>query len=326
MGRPEGLTRPQWGQRAKRAWGPLRLRLDESQSYCFPFRVTPSLARKPTPAPVPQSRLGRLARIGFSVAEFAAAGAIDGLRGLGRSDRSGAGSAMLSARNAQRLAGRLAKLRGAAMKLGQIVSLQGADVLPPEFVAGAGRAAFRRGAHARVPAAPCTGARVRPRLGVALCALRFRADRRRLDRAGAPRSCARWPRPRVEDPVSGRCSIDRERRGQRGRTAPPVQPAAARRRCRRSRQRGETPTRAGGRLSQGGAISRALQGTGRRRTGAPGPPGALGPDDKPGHGDGLRRTASRSRRCPSSTCPKAVGMPWGRCWNGSCSASSSSFA
>ena len=40
---------------------------------------------------------------------------------------------MFSARNAQRLAARLAHLRGAAMKLGQIVSLQGEDVLPPEF-------------------------------------------------------------------------------------------------------------------------------------------------------------------------------------------------
>ena len=40
---------------------------------------------------------------------------------------------MFSARNAQRLAARLARLRGAAMKLGQIASLQGEDLLPPEF-------------------------------------------------------------------------------------------------------------------------------------------------------------------------------------------------
>ena len=39
------------------------------------------------------------------------------------------GSAVFSARNAQRLAARLAQLRGAAMKLGQIVSLQGEDML-----------------------------------------------------------------------------------------------------------------------------------------------------------------------------------------------------
>ena len=40
---------------------------------------------------------------------------------------------MLSAPNARRLAERLARLRGAAMKIGQLVSMQGADVLPPEF-------------------------------------------------------------------------------------------------------------------------------------------------------------------------------------------------
>jgi predicted unusual protein kinase regulating ubiquinone biosynthesis (AarF/ABC1/UbiB family) len=41
--------------------------------------------------------------------------------------------ALLSAPNARRLAARLARLRGAAMKIGQLVSLQGEDVLPPEF-------------------------------------------------------------------------------------------------------------------------------------------------------------------------------------------------
>lgn len=35
--------------------------------------------------------------------------------------------------NARRLAARLGRLRGAAMKIGQLVSLQGDDVLPPEF-------------------------------------------------------------------------------------------------------------------------------------------------------------------------------------------------
>lgn len=87
---------------------------------------------RPKPAPVPQSRLGRLARIGIAAAEMAVGGAVEGLRGLTR--QGGASpSAVFSAKNAQRLAARLARLRGAAMKLGQIVSLQGEDVLPPEF-------------------------------------------------------------------------------------------------------------------------------------------------------------------------------------------------
>jgi len=88
---------------------------------------------KPRPAPVPQTRLGRLARIGFAAAEMAVGGAVEGLRELARTGPASTNSALFSARNAQRLAARLARLRGAAMKLGQIVSLQGEDVLPPEF-------------------------------------------------------------------------------------------------------------------------------------------------------------------------------------------------
>jgi len=91
------------------------------------------MTSKPRPASVPQTRLGRLARIGFAAAEMAVGGAVEGLRGLARAGPASASSALFSARNAQRLAARLARLRGAAMKLGQIVSLQGEDVLPPEF-------------------------------------------------------------------------------------------------------------------------------------------------------------------------------------------------
>lgn len=89
--------------------------------------------RRTRPAPVPQSRLGRFARIGLAAAELAAGGVLEGLRGLARSDRDTTGSVVFSARTAQRLAARLAHLRGAAMKLGQIVSLQGEDVLPPQL-------------------------------------------------------------------------------------------------------------------------------------------------------------------------------------------------
>jgi predicted unusual protein kinase regulating ubiquinone biosynthesis (AarF/ABC1/UbiB family) len=91
------------------------------------------VSRKPTAAPVPQTRLGRLARVGLAAAELAAGGALESLRGLARGGGGSARSAVFSARNAERLAERLAHLRGAAMKLGQILSLQGEDVLPPEF-------------------------------------------------------------------------------------------------------------------------------------------------------------------------------------------------
>ena len=58
---------------------------------------------------------------------------MEGLRRLVRGDALDVGSALLSATNARRLAARLAHLRGAAMKIGQLASLQSEDILPPEF-------------------------------------------------------------------------------------------------------------------------------------------------------------------------------------------------
>jgi predicted unusual protein kinase regulating ubiquinone biosynthesis (AarF/ABC1/UbiB family) len=80
---------------------------------------------------VPASRIERLARIGLMAGEFAAGGLIEGTRRL-LSGSSGA-SPLFSVANAQRLSRRLANLRGAAMKLGQLLSLESADILPPEF-------------------------------------------------------------------------------------------------------------------------------------------------------------------------------------------------
>jgi aarF domain-containing kinase len=84
-------------------------------------------------APIPQTRLGRFARIGLAAGELAAGAAAEGLRRLVRGEAVDVGSALLSAANARRLAARLAHLRGAAMKIGQLVSLQGEDLLPAEF-------------------------------------------------------------------------------------------------------------------------------------------------------------------------------------------------
>ena len=91
------------------------------------------MPRKPTPAPIPQSRLERLARLGMAAGELAFGAAAEGMRRLARGEAAQFGTALLSAPNAKRLAARLARLRGAAMKIGQLVSLQGEDVLPPEF-------------------------------------------------------------------------------------------------------------------------------------------------------------------------------------------------
>ena len=91
------------------------------------------MTRRPAAAAIPQTRLGRLARIGLAAGELAAGAAAEGLRRFARGESGNLASALLSAPNARRLAARLARLRGAAMKIGQLVSLQGEDVLPPEF-------------------------------------------------------------------------------------------------------------------------------------------------------------------------------------------------
>src|SRR5512134_44180 len=88
---------------------------------------------KPRPAPVPQTRLGRLARIGWAAGELAAGAAAEGIKRLASGQAPDFAGALMSGASAQRLAARLARLRGAAMKLGQLVSLHGDDVLPPEF-------------------------------------------------------------------------------------------------------------------------------------------------------------------------------------------------
>ncbi len=84
---------------------------------------------------MPQTRLGRLVGVALAAGELALGGVAEGVRRLtaGPSSSSDSASAFLTVANAHRLAARLARLRGGAMKLGQMMSLQGADLLPPEF-------------------------------------------------------------------------------------------------------------------------------------------------------------------------------------------------
>ncbi len=84
---------------------------------------------------VPTSRAERLLRFGFLAGELAAGGLYEGARravGAG-AEAAGAASALLAPAQAQRLARRLSQMRGAAMKLGQLLSLESEDILPPEF-------------------------------------------------------------------------------------------------------------------------------------------------------------------------------------------------
>jgi len=60
-------------------------------------------------------------------------GAVEGIKRLGSVRPDDLPNAFLTVANAEKLAKRLAGMRGAAMKMGQMLSMEGADILPKEF-------------------------------------------------------------------------------------------------------------------------------------------------------------------------------------------------
>jgi len=74
-----------------------------------------------------------LLRLGLTVGELTVGGLSEGARRLTGVTPENAVNIFLTAANAQKLARRLAGLRGAAMKMGQLLSMEAADVLPREF-------------------------------------------------------------------------------------------------------------------------------------------------------------------------------------------------
>lgn len=83
---------------------------------------------------VPAGKLERLARFGWLAGEVAIGGIAESARRLVTGSTSPA-SAFLTVANAERLAAQLSAMRGAAMKLGQLLSMEGEDLLPPQFAA-----------------------------------------------------------------------------------------------------------------------------------------------------------------------------------------------
>ncbi len=87
--------------------------------------------RRGASSPVPEGRAERLGRLGVMLAGMAGDAALEALRrAAGRGD---GGSLVFGERGARRLADGLSELRGAAMKLGQLLSLHGEELLPPEL-------------------------------------------------------------------------------------------------------------------------------------------------------------------------------------------------
>lgn len=83
-------------------------------------------------APVPTGRIPRLWQLGLAAGGLAASAAAHGLGDLLRGERPDL--LALSPADGRRLAERLSRMRGAAMKIGQLLSMNGKDLLPPEFV------------------------------------------------------------------------------------------------------------------------------------------------------------------------------------------------
>ena len=99
----------------------------------MPDRSVPNPPALQRSAPVPEGRARRLWHFGRAMGEMAAGAAADGLGRLARGERVDLTRLMLSPGNARRLAERLSQMRGAVMKVGQLMSMDGHGVLPPHF-------------------------------------------------------------------------------------------------------------------------------------------------------------------------------------------------
>ncbi len=84
-------------------------------------------------APVPASRIGRFARMAKLASGVAGGMVAEGTRRLRAGERPRARDMLLTPGNAQRVADELASMRGAAMKMGQMLSMDGGDFLPKQL-------------------------------------------------------------------------------------------------------------------------------------------------------------------------------------------------
>ena len=84
---------------------------------------------------VPSGRLSRLGAFGRLAAGVGGGVVAEGARRLAAGERPRMGDMLLTPANAMRVADQLAHLRGAAMKLGQMISMDAGDMLPPELSA-----------------------------------------------------------------------------------------------------------------------------------------------------------------------------------------------
>ena len=88
---------------------------------------------------VPEGRLARAARMGAMTAGVATNMAVGGMRQLASGTRPRSRDLLLTPVNIGRITDELARMRGAAMKLGQLMSMDTGEILPPELADILGR-------------------------------------------------------------------------------------------------------------------------------------------------------------------------------------------
>ncbi len=169
----------------------------------------PAAAPPSATASVPSGRWSRMARMGTLATGLAGGMLAEGARQWAQGKRQHH-ELLLAPANARRVADQLAQLRGAAMKVRQLLSMDAGELLPPEL----GEILARL----RSDAKPMPIGQMDEVLTAAwgagwdatLCAVRLHPHRRRLDRPGAPpptshRRAAGWP-SRCNTPAYARAS------------------------------------------------------------------------------------------------------------------------
>jgi predicted unusual protein kinase regulating ubiquinone biosynthesis (AarF/ABC1/UbiB family) len=177
-------------------------------------------------AAVPSSRLARLARLGSLASGVAGGMLAEGVRQWSRGNRPSVGDLLLTPGNAQRVADQLSRLRGAAMKVGQLLSMDAGDLMPPELAAILAR--LRADAQAMpmsqlVPVLEAAWGRA----GTGISSAFPSPAGRRVDWPGACGATEERRAPGDQGAVSRRAAEHCQRCGQRGHPAARVRPAAA---------------------------------------------------------------------------------------------------
>ena len=82
---------------------------------------------------VTTTRLGRMAQLGQLVGGIAGGAVSEGAKRLARGQRPSVGDLLLTSSNMEKLTTRLSEMRGAAMKVGQLLSMDSGQLLPPQL-------------------------------------------------------------------------------------------------------------------------------------------------------------------------------------------------